>query len=107
MTKRPARLEDRYGQTLKGVVIEPDSGQYNRDLGFVYLPGVVMGVTAVHTIGFKLAERLADVDGWLYFIAEVPGYPLKPTWLWRGKAEQVRGTDLRGGPLLSARRRLC
>jgi len=72
MMKRPARLEDRNGQTLKGVVVEPDSGQYNRDLGFVYLPGVVMGVTAVHTIGFKLAEHLADV-GYATALIDPPG----------------------------------
>ncbi|MGD8413054.1 MAG: alpha/beta fold hydrolase [Candidatus Latescibacterota bacterium] len=72
MKKRPARLEDRNGATLKGVVVEPDSGKYNRELGFIYLPGVVMGVTAVHTVGFKLAERLAD-EGYLTSLIDPPG----------------------------------
>jgi len=72
MRKRPARFEDRYGRTLKGVVVEPDSGQTNRDLGFVYLPGVVMGVTAVHAIGLKLADRLAEV-GYTTALIDPPG----------------------------------
>lgn len=72
MKKRPARLEDRNGHTLKGVLVEPDSGSYNGDLGFVYLPGVVMGVTAVHKIGFKLADRLAGM-GYPTALIDPPG----------------------------------
>jgi len=72
MRKRPVRFEDRYGKTLKGVVVEPDSSPVERDLGFVYLPGVVMGVTAVHAIGLKLADRLSEL-GYTTALIDPPG----------------------------------
>jgi pimeloyl-ACP methyl ester carboxylesterase len=60
LKKHPVRFEDRLGRTLKGVMVEPETGPSNREMGFVYLPGVVLGVTAVHGIGLKLAGRLAE-----------------------------------------------
>ena len=72
MQKRPVRFEDRHGRTLKGVVIEPVSTQFDRDLGFVYLPGAVMGVTAVHAIGLKLGERLSEL-GYITALIDPPG----------------------------------
>jgi pimeloyl-ACP methyl ester carboxylesterase len=72
MKKRPVRFEDRQGRTLKGVVVEPVTPQSDRNLGFVYLPGVVMGVTAVHAIGLKLADRLAAL-GYATALVDPPG----------------------------------
>ena len=59
MGRRLARFEDRNGQTLKGLVFAPPEAQPKRDVGFVYLPGIVLGATAVHSLGMKVADRLA------------------------------------------------
>jgi pimeloyl-ACP methyl ester carboxylesterase len=59
MGRRLARFENRHGQTLKGVVVDPGPDHPSRDVGFVYLPGIVLGATAVHGLGMKVADRLA------------------------------------------------
>ena len=72
MNKRPVSFEDREGRTLRGFVVEPSQGNANTDLGFVYLPGVAMGVTAVHVVGLKVAEQLAG-DGFMTALVDPPG----------------------------------
>jgi pimeloyl-ACP methyl ester carboxylesterase len=48
------------GQTIKGVIFGKGGA---RGVGVVYLPGIVLGCTAVHRIGIELAHELAN-DGY-------------------------------------------
>jgi pimeloyl-ACP methyl ester carboxylesterase len=67
-----AQFEDRSDLTLKGVLFEPEPAQRRRDLGFVYLPGIVLGATAVHGLGFKLGGHLAAA-GCSFGLFDPPG----------------------------------
>lgn len=70
--KRLERFENNEGQTLKGMVIEPGSDQTRKGVGFVYLPGIVLGNTAVHGLGSKVGERLAEA-GYTAVLFDQPG----------------------------------
>jgi pimeloyl-ACP methyl ester carboxylesterase len=70
--RRLARFEDRHNRTLKGVVLEPGPETSHRDVGFLYLPGIVLGSTAVHGLGLKLADRLAAA-GYATALFDPPG----------------------------------
>jgi len=61
MNKLPVRFENAAGQTLKGVILEPSSGESRSDVAVVYVTGTVLGATAVHGLAFKVAESLADL----------------------------------------------
>jgi pimeloyl-ACP methyl ester carboxylesterase len=53
------KLTNARGQTIKGLVFGPAAAG---DVGVVYLPGIVLGTTAVHRLGIELAHALA-LDG--------------------------------------------
>jgi pimeloyl-ACP methyl ester carboxylesterase len=47
------------GQAIKGMVCGPDAPSLRRT-GVVYLPGIVLGTTAVHRLGLEIARAIAD-----------------------------------------------
>ena len=72
MARRLVRFEDSDGRTLKGVVVSPDSGQPRKPVGFVYLPGIVLGGLAVHRLGLKVVDRLSEA-GYPSCLFDPPG----------------------------------
>jgi pimeloyl-ACP methyl ester carboxylesterase len=54
------KFTNREGRAVKGVVYGHDGGP--RRVGVVYLPGIVLGATAVHRLGIDLARQLTQ-DG--------------------------------------------
>jgi pimeloyl-ACP methyl ester carboxylesterase len=54
------KFTNRQGSTIKGVVYGHDAAR--RRVGVVYLPGIVLGATAVHRLGIDLARQLTQ-DG--------------------------------------------
>jgi len=69
------------GLTIKGVVY-PARGA--AEIGVIYLPGIVLGSTAVHRLGIDLAHRLAD-----------DGYPVclfDPSGIGESEGDYPRGT---------------
>lgn len=63
------KLTNAHGQTLKGIAFGPAHGS---GLGIVYLPGIVLGMTAVHRMGITLAHALA-LDGHLTYLFDPAG----------------------------------
>lgn len=49
------KFKNTHGHAVKGVLY----GEPSREVGVVYLPGIVLGSTAVHRIGVELAQQLA------------------------------------------------
>ena len=52
-------IENRRGLKMKGVYGRADDGSARSGTTAIYLPGIVLGSTAVHRLAFELAEQLA------------------------------------------------
>ena len=96
MARRLARFEDSDGRTLKGVVVSPDPGQPRKPVGFVYLPGIVLGALAVHRLGLKLADRLAEA-GYPTCLFDPPGVGESEGDFPAGTHEELTGWVADGG----------
>jgi pimeloyl-ACP methyl ester carboxylesterase len=72
VVRRLERFENSIGETLKGMVVAPESEGARRGVGFVYLPGIVLGTTAVHGLGLKVGEHLAEA-GYTTVLFDQPG----------------------------------
>lgn len=58
VTVRPFRFKSGSGKGIKGIWFEPLSAR-QREVGYIYLPGIVLGASAVHRLGVDLGNRLA------------------------------------------------
>ena len=55
MDRQFVSFENSDNLTLKGVLLSPTKESANESLGFIYLPGIVLGALSVHKLGFKIA----------------------------------------------------
>ncbi|MBN1608705.1 MAG: alpha/beta fold hydrolase [Polyangiaceae bacterium] len=77
------RLKSQHGDTMKGVLFLPETSA-PRSLGFMYVPGIVLGATAMHRLGIDVAAYLAQA-----------GYPsclVDPTRVGDSEGEYPAGT---------------
>jgi pimeloyl-ACP methyl ester carboxylesterase len=63
------KLTNARGQTIKGIAFGP---AHASGTGVVYLPGIVLGMTAVHRMGIELAHELA-LDGHVTYLFDPAG----------------------------------
>ncbi|WP_456406402.1 alpha/beta hydrolase [Thiolapillus sp.] len=60
MDRQFVSFENANGLTLKGLLFRPTASVLNESVGFIYLPGIVLGALSVHRLGFKVARELSD-----------------------------------------------
>lgn len=57
----PFKFENRRGLVVKGTLVSPRGQTASRSrMGFFYLPGIVLGTSAVHRLGMTIARRVAE-----------------------------------------------
>ena len=61
MDRHFVSFENERGLTLRGTLFRPASSSRNDSVGFIYLPGIVLGALSVHRLGFKIAKTLTDL----------------------------------------------
>lgn len=61
MDRQFVSFENSDNLTLKGVLLNPTKGPANKSLGFIYLPGIVLGALSVHKLGFKIGEVVTSM----------------------------------------------
>jgi len=59
MDRQFISFENTHGLTLKGMLFRPTASVPNDSVGFIYLPGIVLGALSVHRLGFKIARELS------------------------------------------------
>lgn len=60
MIMQTCAFKNKNGLIIKGIVIKPDNDAQKNGVGVLYLPGAVLGSTAVHGLGIELGNLLAD-----------------------------------------------
>lgn len=55
----PFKFRNGRGQIVKGVLLSPSDDSMRSPVGFCYLPGIVLGMAAVHRLGFDVGRSLA------------------------------------------------
>jgi pimeloyl-ACP methyl ester carboxylesterase len=54
MKRSPFSFTNKHGLRIKGIIFEPQGGMIHKT-GVIYLPGIVLGMTAVHRLGIDIA----------------------------------------------------
>lgn len=80
MTVTPCAFRNRDGHLLRGLFFDPPVPGAPARLGIIYLPGIVLGFTAVHRLASEVLARLAraGVPGYVFDHAGI-GYSEGPT----------------------------
>ena len=70
MKLKPIRILNKDNLVMKGIVFEPDK-EIEQPICIIYLPGIVLGSTAVHRLGVEIGHLLVEKGFWYLLFDQV------------------------------------